>query len=46
MAMRDGPLDLNNINDIRNGLLLYSPLHEVFRLGEVTFLLYNTSVRC
>ena len=36
--MRGGPRNINNINDLRNGLLLYETLHTVFGKGEVAFL--------
>lgn len=38
MGKRDGPNNLDNIHDTRNGLLLYGALHTVFGLGEVAFL--------
>jgi HNH endonuclease len=39
MASRgDGQLDIDDINDIRNGLLLSKVLHTVFGLGQVAFL--------
>ena len=44
MQRRDGPPNLDNINDTRNGLLLYYPLHKVFGRGEVAFLKVMTSI--
>jgi len=38
MQKRDGPSDLDNINDPRNGILLYGPTHTDFGSGEVAFL--------
>lgn len=39
MANRgDGQLDIDDINDIRNGLLLAKSLHTLLGLGEVAFL--------
>jgi hypothetical protein len=39
MANRgDGQPDIDDINDIRNGLLLAKALHTVFGLGQVAFL--------
>jgi hypothetical protein len=52
MQRRDGPPNLNNINDTRNGLLLYRSLYKVFGLGEVaflkvmTFIITNANVHC
>ena len=34
----DGQDDINDINDIRNGLLLSQMLHRIFRDGDVAFL--------
>ena len=34
----DGQLNINEINDIRNGLFLVSALHTAFGFGEVAFL--------
>jgi len=33
-----GQHDINDINDIRNGLLLSLPLYTIFGLGQVAFL--------
>jgi len=39
MANRGGEqFDIDDINDIRNGLLLSLPLHAVLGLGQVAFL--------
>ena len=37
MKFRGGP-DIDDINDIRNGLLLFQSLHTVIGLGEAAFL--------
>ena len=36
---RGGGHDIDNINDIRNGLLLSQPVHKVFGLGHMAFLM-------
>jgi HNH endonuclease len=38
MQHRIGPSDLNDINDLRNGLLLNTLLHRSLGLGEISFL--------
>ena len=38
LAVYRGNLDLDDINDPRNGLLLYTGLHRVFGLSQLAFL--------
>ena len=42
----DGQDDINDINDIRNGLLLVSTLHKAFGFGEVAFLKVTINQGC